>query len=361
MTQERSGHFGFRLVQIVKHFALNARGAITAVNGVSLDLPSGQLLALLGPSGCGKTTTLRLIAGFERLDAGAIEIAGRRVADGQMHLPPERRRIGMVFQEYALFPHLTVGENVRFGLHAYAGDAERRVHEVLELVGLAGMGHRQPHELSGGQQQRVALARALAPEPAVILLDEPFSNLDAGLRVRVRSEVRAILKAANATAVFVTHDQEEALSLVDRVAVLIRGELRQLGTPQQLYRQPTDREVAEFIGNAAFLPGHATGRTVESELGALELQNEVRGAVEVLLRPENLVLAPAAAEAPDRVRQILFFGHDQLITVQLASGRTVEARLGPFYTYAVGQPVTVRVTGPVMAYAANHPLPGALQ
>lgn len=336
---------GLRLNGVVKHFP-----GVEAVSGVTLDQPKGQLLALLGPSGCGKTTTLRLIAGFEQADAGLIEIDGLRVTDGKTHLPPEQRRVGMVFQEYALFPHLSVAENVRFGLFRYHGDAEKRVNEVLELVGLSGLGQRAPHALSGGQQQRVALARALAPEPALVLLDEPFSNLDAGLRVRVRAEVRSILKAAGATAVFVTHDQEEALSLVDRVAVLIGGRVRQLGTPQQIYHQPVDRAVAEFVGNANFIPGSAAGRSAESELGALELLNEAHGPVDLLLRPENIVLAPAAADAPAHVRHILFFGHDQLITVQLASGREVEARLGPYYTYAVGQPVAVRGVGPVMAY-----------
>jgi len=190
---------GIRLRDVVKHF-----GRVGAVNSVSLDLARGQLLALLGPSGCGKTTTLRLIAGFERVDAGTIEIGGQVVAGPRVHLPPEKRRVGMVFQEYALFPHMTVADNVRFGLQNYGGDPGRRVAEVLEMVGMGGLDARMPHELSGGQQQRVALARALAPEPDLILLDEPFSNLDAGLRVRVRSEVRAILRRANATAIFVT-------------------------------------------------------------------------------------------------------------------------------------------------------------
>lgn len=349
LVEGRSGDHkalpSLRLKTISKRF-----GELAAVHNLSLQLGRGQLLALLGPSGCGKTTTLRLIAGFEQLDGGSIEIAGAQVAGVGLHVPPERRRIGMVFQEYALFPHLDVAANVRFGLHQYTGNAVRRVHEVLELVGLSGLGHRMPHELSGGQQQRVALARALAPEPALVLLDEPFSNLDAGLRVRVRSEVRAILKAANATAIFVTHDQEEALSLVDRVAVLIRGELRQLASPQQLYRQPVDREVAEFVGNANFLPGTAFGRIASCELDGVELQNEAHGPVEIMVRPEHVTLAPAAADAPARVRSILFFGHDQLVTVQLASGQLVEARLGPLYTYAAGQPVTVRTVAPVMAY-----------
>lgn len=321
-----------------------------AARDVTFELPQGQLMALLGPSGCGKTTTLRLIAGFERLDAGEIEIGGRLVAGNGYHLPPEKRRVGMVFQEYALFPHLNVEQNVRFGLHTYTGDVDHRVGVVLELVGLSGYGRRLPHELSGGQQQRVALARALAPQPELVLLDEPFSNLDAGLRVRVRSEVRAILRQANATAIFVTHDQEEALSLVDTVAVMIEGSVRQVARPQILYRQPADRDVAAFLGDANFIPGTAHGRRVESELGTLELISESEGTVEILLRPENVLLTPAGADAPSRIRNILFFGHDQLISVQLPSGRLVDARLGPMYHFAVGQPVQVRVEGPVMSY-----------
>lgn len=326
---------------------------VAAANGVSFELPKGQLMALLGPSGCGKTTTLRLIAGFERLDAGSIAIGGQRVAGPGLHLPPERRRIGMVFQEYALFPHLSVAHNVSFGLHAYTGDRSRRVAQVLELVGLTGLEQRMPHELSGGQQQRVALARALAPEPDLVLLDEPFSNLDAGLRVRVRAEVRGILRQANATAIFVTHDQEEALSLVDTVAVLIQGVVHQVAAPQKLYRQPADVQVAAFLGDANFLPGTATGRQVECELGMLEAVTENYGAVDVLVRPENLSVMPASADALTRVRAINFFGHDQLITVQLASGRMVDARLGPMYHFAIGQPVHLRVEGPVMTYRQN--------
>lgn len=326
-------------------------GVVSAANGVTFDLPKGQLMALLGPSGCGKTTTLRLIAGFERLDAGEIEIAGQLVASQSVHIPPERRRVGMVFQEYALFPHLTVAENVAFGLHHYAGDRKRRVATVLEMVGLTGLDARMPYELSGGQQQRVALARALAPEPEIVLLDEPFSNLDAGLRVRVRSEVRSILRQANATAIFVTHDQEEAFSLVDIVAVLMDGVVRQVSSPHKLYRQPVDRDVAAFLGDANFLPGHAYGRRAECELGVLDMMVENHGEVDILVRPENISVMPASVDSSCRVRNILFFGHDQLITVQLGSGTMVDARLGPMYHFAIGQPVQLRVEGPVMTYS----------
>jgi iron(III) transport system ATP-binding protein len=336
---------GVAIRSAMKHY-----GAIAAARDITLELPKGQLMALLGPSGCGKTTTLRLVAGFERLDAGEIEIAGQIVARPGFHLPPEQRRIGMVFQEYALFPHLTVAQNVRFGLHNYKKDVPQRVATVLNLVGLGGLDKRFPHELSGGQQQRVALARALAPEPELILLDEPFSNLDAGLRVRVRSEVRSILRQANATAIFVTHDQEEALSLVDVVAVLIDGTVRQVARPQQLYHQPADRDVAAFLGDANFLIGTATGRRIECELGTLESIVENQGEVDILVRPENIAVIPAGVDSPNRVRNILFFGHDQIVTIQLGSGLQVDARLGPMYHFAVGQPVQLKIEGPVMSY-----------
>ncbi len=337
-----------RLEGVTKRF-----GAVGAANGVSLGLAKGQLMALLGPSGCGKTTTLRMIAGFEPVDSGEIEIGGQVVASPRVHLPPERRRVGMVFQEYALFPHLSVLDNVRFGLHLYTGDRVRRANEVLDLVGLAGVENRMPHELSGGQQQRVALARALAPEPALVLLDEPFSNLDAGLRVRVRAEVRAILKEANATAIFVTHDQEEALSLVDQVAVMLNGRVHQVASPQKVYRQPVSREVAAFVGEANFLPGTATGREVVCELGTLETQVTVAGPVDVLIRPENLQILPGPATAAYRVRSSLFFGHDQLLTVETSSGTMLNARLGPSFHFALGQPVQLAVKGPVMAYGVK--------
>ncbi|MCO6452572.1 MAG: ABC transporter ATP-binding protein [Caldilineales bacterium] len=336
-----------RLENVWKHF-----DGHSAARGVSFELQKGELLALLGPSGCGKTTTLRLVAGFEIPDQGQIEIGGRLAAGKGVYVPPDKRKVGMVFQEYALFPHLNVAENVQFGLRSYGGDKAGRVNDVLNLVGLQGLHKRMPHELSGGQQQRVALARALAPEPDLVLLDEPFSNLDAGLRVRVRAEVRSILKEANATAVFVTHDQEEALSLVDQVAVMLDGVVRQVSSPRELYYHPVSKAVAEFVGDSNFLPGTASGRYVDCELGRLESQVEMRGAVHVLIRPEVVDVKPAGPGSGCRVQEVVFFGHDQLISIQLASGARIDARLGPNYQFFRGQPVEVRIMGRVMAYPA---------
>ncbi|MCA9210745.1 MAG: ABC transporter ATP-binding protein, partial [Planctomycetales bacterium] len=315
----------------------------------------------LGPSGCGKTTTLRLIAGFEQLDAGEIKINGRCVACyPHVHLPPEQRRIGMVFQEYALFPHLSVAENVGFGLHSYSGDKRRRIGTVLDLVGLTGLDARMPHELSGGQQQRVALARALAPEPVVVLLDEPFSNLDAALRVRVREEVRAILREADATAIFVTHDQEEAFSLVDQVAVLIDGVVHQQDEPQQVYMRPATRQVAEFLGDANFLLGTAIGDRADCQLGQVPIDNPMHGAVQLLVRPENLFAyslesakqkgLPVETMVKGEVHNVLFFGHDQLIHVQLPDGSCLDIRADSLQRYHIGQLVALQIREPVVVY-----------
>ena len=327
-----------------------------AVNDVSLTVDQGEFIALLGPSGCGKTTALRLIAGFEHLDAGSIEIDGSIVAGDSVHVQPERRRVGMVFQEYALFPHIGVLENIEFGLGRMStADKEARTREILELTGLAGLEGRMPHELSGGQQQRVALARALAPNPALILLDEPFSNLDASLRARVRAEVGEILRAAKATAIFVTHDQEEALSLVDRVAVMLNGSVKQVASPHELYTSPATRAVAEFIGDANFLPGVGHGDTVECELGNLPARKQIRGPVDILLRPENIDLLAAQPGLPAaRVRHSLFFGHDQLVTVQLPTGTFLTARSGPSDAYVQDLPLQIAVRSPVIAYPRNQ-------
>ncbi len=332
-------------------------GAVRAIEQLDLEVQRGQLLSLLGPSGCGKTTALRLIAGFEAPDEGTIELDGQVVAGGGVFVPPERRRVGMVFQDYALFPHLTVAENVAFGLRGGPRQSAR-VRQLLELVGLSDCADRWPHQLSGGQQQRVALARALAPEPTVILLDEPFSNLDAALRARVRSEVREILARAGATAIFVTHDQAEALSLADQVAVLWGGRLLQVGSPEEVYRQPATPEIAAFVGDMDSLPGEAEDGWVACELGRLASRGPATGPVEVFIPPEAVQVEPAEdGEAEIVWRE--FFGHDQRLTIRLGSGRLIHARLDAVHALRPGQRVHLRVRGPVSAFLATTlPHPG---
>jgi len=298
-------------------------GLVVAVRDVTCHAQDGEILALLGPSGCGKTTFLRLVAGFEVPDAGEIELAGRIVAGSGRGVPPERRRVGFVFQDYALFPHLTVAGNVGYGVRDHRARAER-VAQTLALVGLEGLGDRYPHELSGGQQQRVALARALAPGPSIVLLDEPFSNLDADLRARVRTEVRGILRAAGATAIFVTHDQDEALEIADRVAVMREGRIEQLGRPEEIYHTPATRFVADFVGEAWFLPATVDREIVTCELGTYSLGGAAvePGEAEIMLRPEDISLEPDP-DGADRVVERRFQGPVVLSVVRLGSGRTV--------------------------------------
>ncbi|HET8984742.1 MAG TPA: ABC transporter ATP-binding protein, partial [Trueperaceae bacterium] len=263
-----------------------------AVDDLSLTVLDDEILCLLGPSGCGKTTLLRLIAGFERPDAGSITVAGTRVASQRVWVQPERRRIGFVFQDFALFPHLNVLDNVAFGLGALPRASRRKVAaEVLDLVGLTVFQSRFPHQLSGGQQQRVALARALATEPHLLLLDEPFSNLDAALRGATRDEVRAILKRTSTTAVMVTHDQQEALSFADRIAVMRDGRLEQIGDPVAVYHRPHTAFVAGFLGRTNLLRGTATGTTATTALGQVPLDRSATGRVVLSLRPEHLAFA----------------------------------------------------------------------
>jgi len=323
-----------------------------AACGVSLSVPTGHFAALLGPSGCGKTTVLRLLAGLETPDRGTIEIDGRTVAGPGIWVPPEARRLGMVFQEYALFPHLDVRQNIAFGLRHHP-DRARRVDEVLRLVDLEAVADRGPHALSGGQQQRVALARALAPGPDVILLDEPFSNLDAALRQRVRAEIRAILRQAGVTAVFVTHDQEEALSLADRVAVMIEGRIMQEGPPEDLYCFPANRTVATFLGETNFLAGEAHGTTATCELGTIPLHQPANGPAAIMIRPENIELTPHH-DGPALVIDHDYLGHSRMLRVRLPSGSLVKARLsGAAPAPADGQRVALCVTGAVMAYPGD--------
>lgn len=323
-----------------------------AVSDVSLTVCDGMMLVMLGPSGCGKTTTLRLIAGLEVPDSGEIWLDGQLVAGKGVFLPPEKRKVGMVFQDYALFPHMTVAANVTFALKGTAPKEQQRVvNDMLELVGLGGKEARYPHQLSGGEQQRVALARALAPKPSVVLLDEPFSNLDAALRKEMREEIKRILRTAGTTAVFVTHDQEEALSLADCVAVMKRGKMLQVDSPQGVYLRPGSREVADFLGEANFLPGIADGKCVDCALGRLQLATPATGPVEVMLRPESLMLQPADAFGDGEVGAVRFYGHDQIVNVRLDSGVEVQARTWATHgEIEPGTRVHVTLCGKAMAY-----------
>jgi iron(III) transport system ATP-binding protein len=328
-------------------------GSTLAVDAVDLEVPVGSFTSLLGPSGCGKTTLLRIIAGLERPDTGTVEVDGREVDGPSGHVAPEERSVGMVFQAHALFPHLDVARNVAFGLRRLdRGARELRVTEVLELVGLAGLETRMPSQLSGGQQQRVALARALAPSPSLLLLDEPFSSLDAALRASVREEVRAILKAAGQTALLVTHDQEEALSITDRVGVMFDGRLHQVADPETLYREPSTREVASFVGDADLVPGtRAASFMVDTPFGRLPTAAPVLSdRVTVVVRPENVELRPAS-DGPATVRHVTFFGHDTLVEVTLPDGTSLRSRSGPTARLERGQPVRVSVSGTVVTFA----------
>ncbi|MCD6726593.1 MAG: ABC transporter ATP-binding protein [Solirubrobacteraceae bacterium] len=328
-------------------------GDVRAVDGLDLELPSGAIGALLGPSGCGKTTLLRLIAGFERPDEGSVAIGDATVSDGSRFVPPERRRTGMVFQDYALFPHLDVAGNVGYALGRRPDTA--RVREVLALVGLDGLGARRPHELSGGQQQRVALARALAPTPALILLDEPFSNLDAALRDRVRGEVRSILRAARVTALLVTHDQEEALSLADTVAVMRAGRIEQSGTPEEVYGSPANRWVGEFLGEIDVLPGEADAGVASCALGRVPAPRDLTGPVEVLIRPESIAVGMLSDDGEHEaiVVERTFYGHDQLVTLELRGGPRLRSRSVGFPSWHPGDRLRVRLAGPVTVVPAK--------
>jgi iron(III) transport system ATP-binding protein len=318
---------------------------VPVLRDVALDVPAGSVVALLGPSGCGKTTLLRTIAGLETPEAGEVSVGERVLTSGTDVVPPERRQIGMVFQDWALFPHLTVGRNVAYGLDREQRRAGR-VEEALSLVGLGGMADRLPGTLSGGQQQRVALARALAPQPSVLLLDEPFSNLDTALRVDIRTEVHRLLTGLGVTTVFVTHDQEEAFVLGDQVAVMRDGVIEQQATPAELYARPANPWVADFVGDANFVTGVAAGGGVTTPFGWVPL---VEGAdagadeLDVLVRPEHLRLA-AGDDAV--VELVEFYGHDTIYELRLHDGERIRARVGAAPTYRRDDRVSVSYAGP---------------
>jgi len=327
-----------------------------AVESLTLAVTAGEIICLLGPSGCGKTTLLRLIAGFETPDSGSVFIAGNEVAGDGQWIPAEHRRIGFVFQDYALFPHLSVLQNVAFGLRGMKrADREQRAAEVLDLVGLTIFAGRYPHQLSGGQQQRVALARALAPQPAVILLDEPFSNLDAALRGSTRDEVRAILKRTGTTAILVTHDQEEAMGFADRLAVMRAGRLEQEGAPETVYAQPHTAFVASFLGRTNLVRGEGLGATVRTPLGDLPLARTTRGQVMVSLRPEALVFRPGGHGVAVRVLQREFKGHDLTFTCQLLQGEGLRlmVQTDAECQIRVGETVPLAVKGVAVPLAAS--------
>jgi iron(III) transport system ATP-binding protein len=343
-------------------------GAARVLDGLSLSLDRGDIGCLVGSSGCGKTTLLRAIAGFLPVAAGTIEIDGLVVSGPHFTAPPERRGIGLVFQDYALFPHLKVADNVAFGLRALRGAVRNeRVEEMLALVGLSAEAGRYPHELSGGQQQRVALARALAPRPALLLMDEPFSSLDVELRQRLGHEVRRILKASGTTAILVTHDQQEAFAIADRIGVMHAGNLEQWDRPYELYHRPATRYVADFIGQGVFMPAQVLSpRNVEIELG--ELRGDIplpcqqgcatcgKGChVEVLLRPDDVVHDDASPLKAEVTRKV-FRGGDFIYTLRLDSGREVLALVPSHHDHAIGERIGIRLDAD---HVITFPAPGS--
>jgi iron(III) transport system ATP-binding protein len=328
-----------------------AFGGTQVLHDIELSVEPGAMVALIGPSGCGKTTLLRIIAGLETPDQGEVQIGSRVVFSASDSVPPERRRVGMVFQDWALFPHLSVAKNVAYGL-ARSDRRRERIEGALAMVGLAGLGDRMPTTLSGGQQQRVALARAVAPEPAVLLLDEPFSNLDASLRAQVRTEVHELLVRLGITTVFVTHDQDEAFVLGDEVAVMRGGRIEQQATPAELYAHPASPWVAGFVGDANLVDGVADGGVATTALGALALDAPVEGLVQVLVRPEEVVLdEPTGGGAPATVELVEFYGHDTVYLLRLDDGGALRARAGSAPRFGRGDAVTCRYAGrPTRAY-----------
>jgi iron(III) transport system ATP-binding protein len=337
------------------------------VQNLNLHLNAGDIGCLLGSSGCGKTTTLRAIAGFEPVYEGEIQLAGETLSRAGFTLAPEKRRIGMVFQDYALFPHLTIAQNIAFGLRGVAkSERDARVAEYIEAVGLTGHGHKYPHQLSGGQQQRVALARALAPQPDLLLLDEPISNLDVELRERLSLEVRDIIKRTNTTAILVTHDQNEAFAIADEIGIMHGGEIQQWDSAYNLYHRPHNRFIADFVGQGVFLPGCLVeADQVEIELGMLhgEVADPCPGGceecdnghqVDVLLRPDDIIHDDASGLQAE-VTHKAFRGADILYTLRLASGRKILALVPSHHNHALGEKIGIRLdVDHVVAFPPIH-------
>jgi iron(III) transport system ATP-binding protein len=317
-----------------------------AIRDISFSAREGEILCLLGPSGCGKTTILRAIAGFEPVRFGEIFLSGRRVSSPSEMIPTEERRVGMVFQEYALFPHLRVADNIAFGLHHLSrAERTRQVQEMLRLTGLEGLERRYPHELSGGQQQRVALSRALVRNPVVLLLDEPFSNLDPDMASRMRQELHALLRRMKTTTILVTHDHDEAFAMADRIAVLNHGVLEQMDSPELLYHVPSTPFVADFVGQADFIPGTVSQGMVQTELGEFPdtLDCKDGTAVVVMIRPDDIHLVPTEG-ARSRVLSRQFHGSENLYTVSLPSGQIVHSSESSTSVYQEGTAVELRVS-----------------
>jgi iron(III) transport system ATP-binding protein len=331
-----------------------------AIRDITLAAHEGEILCVLGPSGCGKTTTLRVIAGFEPVIQGAVYLEGRIVSAPSLVIPTERRRIGMVFQEYALFPHLRVAENIGFGLQDWPADQRQdRIQSMLEMIGLTDLARRYPHELSGGQQQRVALARALVQKPVVLLLDEPFSNLDPDMAGRMREELHDLLRHTKTTAVLVTHDHDEAFAMADRIAVLNQGLLEQCDTPEAIYHTPSSPFVADFVGQADFIPGTVENGRVITEIGEFPNQVGYQGGakVVVMIRPDDVHIVPSGScSASILARQ--FRGSENLYTIGLPSGHVVHSSQPSTSVYPVGTPVELQViaTHTVLFDQAVHPV-----
>lgn len=323
----------------------------SAVNNISFELSAAEILALVGPSGCGKTTTLRIIAGLERPDSGFVRLNDRVVVSESVFIPPEKRGVGMVFQDHALFPHLTVSENIAFGLRGQSpAQVRQTVGDMLHLVGLLPLAKRYPHALSGGERQRVALARALAPRPVLVLMDEPFSSLDADLRMEMREHVRRILKSMQATVVFVTHDQEEALYMGDRLAVLQSGHLEQIGTPEEIFHESNTRFVAEFMGDSDFLKGKVARGGIQTEIGLLTeiVDLPVSTPVEVAVRADDIDFH-VDGSGNSLIVERFFRGAFNIYRLRLDSGQILHASTDHTRIYPVGARVHAFMS-------AEHPL-----